>query len=231
MADKIFFSLATIPSRQASLDRTIRSVVHQGSYVFVYLNGYKEVPKILNYPNVKPILGKDIGDIGKFVGLERANGYCLTIDDDIIYPSDYAKRMVSAIEEHRRKSIIAVHGSVININRMNNYYKDRSLTHYRAALNQYRFVHVAGTGTVAYHTDTIRFPLSLFEVPNMADIWVAVESQRRNVPIRLIPRPALWLKDCPEAIHGPSIYSQSKNKQHGSFQTEVIKKYSNWKTL
>jgi hypothetical protein len=195
----------------------------------IYLNNYKHIPDFLINEKIKCFHGEDLGDIGKFYNIEKENGYYFTVDDDIVYPQDYIRKMIEAIEKFKRKSIIAVHGSVVNFQRLNNYYKDRSLTHFKNELRQFRTVHVSGTGTTAFHTDTIKIKLKDFEKSNMADIWFALEAQKQNIPINLIPRNAGWLRDIPEALQMPSIYSTSKNKAHGEYQTKILKQYTNWK--
>jgi hypothetical protein len=33
-------------------------------------------------------------------------------------------------------------------------------------------VNILGTGTIAFHTDTIKLSIDDFKLPNMADIWL-----------------------------------------------------------
>jgi hypothetical protein len=110
-----------------------------------------------------------------------------------------------------------------------NYYRARSLTHFRANLNDEKRVHVIGTGTAAFHTDTIKLSRKNFPKPNMADIWFAIEGQKQRVPFILIPRPMLWLNDAPSARLTTSIYTKSRNKEHGKYQTKVVIDYGQWK--
>lgn len=225
----IIMSLASIPQRQACLSKVIHSVINQCDKINVYLNGYTNKPDFLNNKKITCFIKNDIGDIGKFYNIEKENGYYFTIDDDIIYPPDYTQKMIQAIDRHQKKVIMGVHGSIINTRVMNNYYRDRNLTHYRNSLIQERGVHVIGTGTAAFHTSTIKIKLSDFPQPNMADIWFALLAQKQKIPMILITRPLMWLKDVPEALQMESIYSKSKGKKHGSYQTQVIREYDKWK--
>ena len=69
--------------------------------------------------NNKKILVKDnytfnfLGDAGKFAWSNQDRrgvpGYRLTLDDDIIYPPDYVKRMVSYVAEYDNKALVGVH--------------------------------------------------------------------------------------------------------------------------
>jgi hypothetical protein len=227
----VVIGVASIPQRQNCLEQVVSSVIGQCDKINIYLNSYTSRPKFLNHPKIVCYQKEDLGDIGKFYNIENENGYYFTIDDDIIYPSDYVQKMVKLIDNLQRKAIVGVHGCVINTKAMNNYYKDRNLTHYRAALQQNRKVHIIGTGTAAFHTSTIRIKLSDFPKPNMADIWFALLAQQQNVPMILIPRQQLWLKDVPQALQMTSIYSQSKGKGHGAYQTKIIRDYKNWKIV
>jgi len=229
MKNEITIALASIPQRENCLRQVITSVINQCDKLNIYLNGYKNKPEFLNHKKIICFIRDDLGDIGKFYNIENENGYYFTIDDDIIYPNDYAYKMIQAIDRHQKKVIMGVHGSIINAQRMYNYYKDRSLTHYRNQLLQERGVHIIGTGTAAFHTSTIKVKLTDFPQPNMADIWFALLAQKQRIPMILIPRPLHWLKDVPEALQMESIYSKSKGKKHGAYQTEIIRQYPNWK--
>ena len=224
--------MATYPPRQKCLKETVPSLVNQCSRLFIYLNDYSSVPDFLAHPRIEAFCGSkypSCGDIGKFYMIEHVDGYYFTVDDDIIYPSDYMKRMVNRIEFYQHRAVLGVHGCVLNMNHMHNYYRARNLTNYRNHLSMDRPVHVIGTGTAAFHTSTIKITLKQFPIPNMADIWFALQGQKQKVPFILINRGGFWLKDSPSAPSTSSIYRKSMNKEHGKLQTQTIKNYPDWK--
>jgi len=230
--DKIIYGMATYPPRKKCLKETVETILPQCHKLYIFLNQYKEVPEFLNQKKIRPILGSEagnVGDVGKFWFVHKVNGYYFTVDDDIIYPHNYTQQMVGAIERHKRRAVIGVHGCVLNLKNMWNYYRSRNLTNYRNGLTKDRRVHVIGTGTAAFHTDTITLKRDQFLVKNMADIWFALEGQKQQVPFILLQRPTYWLRDVPSALQTTSIYTKSKNKQHGKYQTKVVKEYGNWK--
>jgi len=229
MNNKIIMSLASIPSRKDCLREVIKRVINQCDKINVYLNDYIDIPDFLKNKKITVFQEKNIGDIGKFYNVEKEDGYYFTIDDDIIYPNDYTYRMIKFIQEHQNKIVTGVHGCTLNMNSMNNYYKDRSLIHFRHGLQKERRVQVIGTGTMAFHTSTINVKLNDFMYPNMADIWFSLLAQKQKIPMILISRMAGWLKDIPEALSTSSIYSNSKGKSHGAYQTKIIREYENWK--
>jgi hypothetical protein len=228
---KIYFGMATHPKREPCLPSVITSILPQCTKLFVYLNDYKDVPLCLKHPKIIPLRSQEYGecgDIGKFHMVDKLNGYYFTVDDDIVYPPDYAQNMVNLIKQHSNKIVAGVHGCVLNFKNFWNYYRSRNLTHYRAALPNPRFVHVIGTGTAAFHTQFFCLNREMFAIPNMADIWFAIEGQKQKVPFLLIKRKSGWLQDAPHASQTSSIYTQSLNKKHGTLQTNVIQEYKNW---
>lgn len=228
---KVYYGMATYPAREKCLKEVVPCIMPQCTKLFVYLNQYSEVPKFLVHPRINVVLGEkegNCGDIGKFHFVNSVEHYFLTVDDDLIYPPNYSEKMVRMIDDERQRSVIGVHGCVLNLRNMWNYYRSRNLTHYRHPLRQPRSVHVIGTGTAGFHVSTIKISKESFPKPNMADIWFALEGQKQKVPFKLIPRERQWLKDAPSAKGTGSIYSQSKNKSHGKYQTKVIQDYGNW---
>jgi len=228
---KIYYGMATYPPRKKCLLEVIPNIVPQCTKLFVYLNEYEDVPKILEHPKIKVIMGKDhghCGDIGKFHFVDKVDGYYFTVDDDIIYPPDYTQRMVGLIDQYKQKVVVGVHGCVLNLKNMWNYYRARNLTNYRSRLDAPRSVHVIGTGTAAFHTSTIKLSRETFKEKNMADIWFALEGQKQRIPFVLIPRKAFWLNDSPTALTTTSIYRKSRDKKHGEYQTQVIREYGKW---
>ena len=231
---KIYFGMATYPPRKKCLKEVIPNILPQCTKLFVYLNKYTDVPKILIHPKIKVIMAEkegECGDIGKFHFVDKVDGYYFTVDDDLVYPPNYAQRMMRAVDHYRQRAVIGVHGCVLNTRNMWNYYRSRSLTNYRAALAKEKNVHIIGTGTAAFHTSTLKISRKSFPVENMADIWFAIEGQKQRVPFILISRPMRWVNDCATAPQTTSIYRKSKNKSHGKYQTKVIKEYGNWKII
>ena len=136
---KIYYGMATYPARKKCLKEVIPNIVGQCTKLFVYLNKYTDIPKILIHPKIKVIMAKDYGecgDIGKFHFVDQVDGYYFTVDDDITYPPNYTQRMVNMIDSYKKKAVIGVHGCILNMNHMWNYYRARNLTNYRNKLNQ-----------------------------------------------------------------------------------------------
>jgi len=165
----------------------------------------------------------DRGDAGKFFNCDKIKGYRLICDDDIIYPSDYVRTMISAVERYKRKCIVGVHAIKLK-DEVKDYYNDRWTFHMRDGLSSDRAVHLFGTNTVAYHTDTIELLPEHFPEANMADIWLYVQTQKQKVGCVTVAREDNWVTDCPNYDQKDTIYHKNKKKLPGNnceLQTRV----------
>jgi len=223
---KIIYTMASC-NREDGLRKVTRSVLPQCDELWVYLNGYKTTPDFLLKNSKIKIFSSnqfgDCGDIGKFHDCEKLRDcYHFTIDDDINYPPDYSKRMISQIEKYQRKKVIGVHGAKINFP-CQNYYKDRWHCHFKNKLANDTPVHIIGTGTCAYHTSTISVKKSDFKEKNMADIWFSIIGQQQKVPFIIINREQNWLSPIiNREYENNSIFYKSKNKPAGQLQTKIL---------
>ncbi|MHA1372344.1 MAG: glycosyltransferase family 2 protein, partial [Promethearchaeota archaeon] len=171
--EKIVISMASIQNRSHIVGKVVDTLYDQCDQINIYLNDYETVPKSLKRDKIKTFINKgDIGDIGKFYP-NQTNGYIFTVDDDILYPSDYVSVMINKIEQYKRKCCIGVHG-VILAEKMVDYYKSRKCYHYKMAQEKDVGVHILGTGTLAFHSETISVCKEDFMHPNMADIWFGI---------------------------------------------------------
>lgn len=228
----ISMNVASVPSRELILRRTIESVINQCDIVNVFLNNYEHIPDYL-LNNVKINVWKsqdyrDKGDAGKFFKSGETNGYFFTIDDDLEYPSDYVTTMISKVEEYKRKFIITCHGRTLIPGKIQSYYSAASRLYQYHCLKEQKedqVVEVGGTGVMCFHSDTIKVTFGDFLEPNMADIWMFKLSQEQKVGIISIAHSASWLQYLKGVNDQDTIYSQHHNKD--SIQTGVINSFAN----
>lgn len=221
-------SVASIPSRHRALCTVVERVLPQVSRLFVYLNNYERIPDFLQHPHIVVNTSQehgDLGDTGKLFGVDQTAGYRLLLDDDLLYPEDYVRRMLEKIEDYERRVCVGVHGVILRPP-VNDYHRDRDTIHYREQLNTDRPVHLLGTGTLAYHTDTIRFTSRDCEVPNMADIWTAVKAQRSQVGMICVARNGNWLRSNPAVNHRESIFE--RHHPGNGAHLEAIRRVGQW---
>jgi hypothetical protein len=222
---KIVATMATMPGRESSLMSVVESIIHQVDELRIYANNLTKENIHLNHKKVKWFYSKDhlgdLGDVGKFYQCETIKGYHFTIDDDIIYPSDYVYAMIEAIERYNRKCVISTHGRIFPTGYIKSYYKGamRQFSCLRS-VSEDIYAHVIGTGVLAYHTDTLKIPFEIFEASNMADIWFSRYCQQHDIPRMIIKHQGGWIKDSESYDHYTSIYHY--NVCDEQLQTRIV---------
>ncbi len=224
--EKVTVGIASIKSREQCLYLTVACLLDQVDEMHIYLNDYDHVPKFLeNEPKIKFYLGKiykDRGDTAKYYALDKCEeGYYFSCDDDLVYPHDYVEKTIKFLKEHDNKVIATYHGAILKRGKLNNYYRDRKQIHYSNFQRSSIPVNIGGTGVMAFHVNEFRPDTKKFLYPNMADVWVGIQAQEKDIPILCAPRILNWIKsqDVPpsETIYG--------SKSNHDLQTEVINNF------
>lgn len=215
MGENVIGSMASFPPRRAQLEQAVESVYPQVDELHVYLNGYDSVPAFLNKPRIRiyPQPFGNLMEVGKFFGPAEVDGYVLLLDDDIVYPDNYATRMLTAVELEGRSALVGVHGITYSRSRPS-LIDDRFLCDFRQACSG-GLVDALGTGTVAYHTDTIRFDIDDFKVRGFADLWMAQKCWARGIEMRSVARPKSWLRAL-ETERSSRLYQANKQNRQES---------------
>lgn len=226
--DAITAALASIPSRVEGLRSVVESILPQVDALYVYLNGYTAVPTFLDHPRVTVARSQEFGDRrdnGKFF-FDRPDGYQFTLDDDICYPSNYVAYLVSKLQQYDHHCVVGVHG--VSLEPQLTSYLDRSTRRvdgFAQALSEDKHCHVLGTGTLAYHTQTMRVCDEDFETTGMADIWFAIHAKGAGVPLVSVARSAKFLRP---------IGGQTTNTLYDEFlgrdrtQTQLVRMHALW---
>ncbi len=225
MNDLIIANMATCPERKHIVWNTIVSILKQVDILNISFNRFDFIPGLYDdYRKINRFLDMDnMAERGKFLMVDKVKGYYLTIDDDIIYPDDYCVKMIDAVERYNRKSIITVHGNKIK-QPFTDFYKDRDCFRHKESLASDTVVDFPGTGTVAFHTDTLKFSVEDFEHPYMSDIWLGLIARQRKIPVIAIARQQNWLKP----VYVPGIFEKvSRDIELKNKQTALIKEFIN----
>lgn len=197
--DLIIANLATIPQRLDLVESVINQILPQVDILNIVLNKYKTIPHELVHrlkdEKINITLDSDDrwGERGKFLYLGKFQGYYLTIDDDIVYPSDYVEKMIGFIEHHNRRAICCVHANIIQ-KPFVNFFKSRECFLFRDALPAEKVIDIPGTGTTAFHTSCIRLQVKDFRAASMSDIWLGYYAKKQHVPCIAVSRGSGWLK-------------------------------------
>jgi hypothetical protein len=188
-SDMITVQIASIPDREESLRLTVNSLRSQVNNILVGLNGYDHIPDFLNNGEYV-CLDNSRGDAAKFYDVEYLNGYVFTCDDDLVYPAGYVNYMKRKVDEY--KCIVTLHGKHFLPN-FSEFWHCAVYPCLKELVTDVQ-VHVGGTGVMAFHTDYVKVKYSDFELPNMADIWMAKVAHEQGVRIMCIAHPEHYLK-------------------------------------
>jgi tetratricopeptide (TPR) repeat protein len=233
-SNMIVCGVATLPERQNALKDTVESILPQVDKLIIYQNGYKEKFDFLNDDKIEIISSLDtqidMGDAGKFYRIENhENCYYFSIDDDLIYPSDYVSTLLKTLKKYDYRVIATCHGRVLKPN-PKSYYKDAKLM-YRCLGNveSEEFVHFGGTGVMAFHTSTVKINFKYFKTSNMADIWMGLYARENNIPILVVPHKSGWILHSDKFDFNKTIYEEHRNRDY--IQSELIKNFDATKII
>lgn len=219
--------MASYPARRERLKVVVDAVLPQVDHLYIYLNEYAEaeVPQFLRHSRITfRVGGENLRDNGKFQFMRDVRpGYVCTIDDDLEYPDDYVQTLIRKIEFYERRAVVGLHGTIYG-KPLRSFFKGRVLLHFEEGVERDTVVNQLGTGTVAFHTSTIKPDSSWFKDSGMADVWFAVEAKKRGVPLISIERPEEWL--IPQGVEETTLFREFRNNDR--VQTRAIKAVEPW---
>lgn len=201
MSDHIIAGMATIRGRERTLAMAVRSLTSQVHRLYVYLNDHPSPPAfLLRDPKVVTVVGResggDLGANGKFAFTRSSDhGIYLSVDDDIVYPSDYAARMSARVRRAPGPLVVCVHGMRYPTSTPAHYHIGSIIHGFDHALSSETPIHMPGTGTCAF--DLAFFQPTPSDMPSKpsGELEFAILLQRRRIPCVAIPRRHNWLRD------------------------------------
>ena len=227
---KVFAGIASFPAREAALGVTVASILPQVDELHVYLNDYPRVPAFLQHNKITVYRSQDtagnLKDTGKFWAAAHVDGYFITLDDDLVYPTDYATVLLRGIEQYERKVVCTFHGRSFLTLPTTSYYRGALKRLYRClgAQPHNRGVQFGGTGVMGMHTSTLRPRMEDFRAHGMADVWVGILAARNKVPIVSLAHRSGWITEVRGCDARQSIYIQ--NKHHDAVQTAAVNEHA-----
>lgn len=211
-------NLATFPSRERQLKATIETIRDQFDVIRIYYNQYSEIPNWFDYlDNVESYHGEDKKDNSKFYYLDHLKEpeYYFTLDDDILYPSDYKEVTLKNIEDN--DCIVSYHGRVLN-NNVRGYYTTNQHACFMCT-QEVRFDEVPaligdviGTGVTAFDTRYFH-PKNIFnsEYQKMSDIVFSLEAKKQDKITGIFPHRANWIRA--QGVNGSIFQTESRGLQ------------------
>lgn len=199
----VIATIATLARREDSFRQMLPTILGQVHHTFIALGGYPEVPGFLrDLERVTVFLcesGPDLGASSRFLCLERLSqlAVVLVVDDDILYPPDYAARMVHGLGRFSGQALLGVHGRVF-LPPHASYSEHAFSHHFQAALEGASYVHEVGVGTCAFLSDRLAVDPRGWDRYDMDDIVMAIEAEKRGLPRIAIDRGKNWLRPLAE---------------------------------
>jgi glycosyltransferase involved in cell wall biosynthesis len=211
---KIVCGMATIPERADSLKEAVESILPQVDELIIYQNGFYNRYNFLEHNKIQ-ILSSihtniDQGDAGKFYHINTYNNSIyFSIDDDLIYPSNYVETLLSYLRKYSYRVIVTCHGRTLKKDAKlytdcENFYSCLS------TVNQDRSVHFGGTGVMAFDTSFVKITFNDFLAPNIADIWMGYYAQKNNIPIIVIQHKKEWIQHSTKISLENTLWEKNK---------------------
>jgi len=213
----IICGMATIKERIPALKNAVESLVNQVDELHIYQNGYKESLDFLDNKKIYIYSSMDTninrGDAGKFYTVGNNDDcYYFSVDDDIIYPSDYVSKTIHGLNKYDDRVIVSYHGKILD---ESSKYHDKNaiVFHYRKYLAKDEEIYFPGTGVSCFRTKYVKINFNDFVYPNMADVILGVECRVKEIKCVCLAHKADWLSDSKNYDVNRSIYfNNQKNK-------------------
>ncbi len=209
----VFVGLASIPSREHSLEQVVNSLLPQVAGLGVYLNNWQTVPSFLKHPKIQVARSQDHGDVrdnGKFFFIDKTNAtFYATVDDDIAYPKNYISTLVGYQQMLGGTYAVGVHASVYPpvIKKL---LRQRYLWHFAFEAPSLLPVDMIGTGTLLFERAYWQLEYSEIQTPGMADVWFAVAAKKRDFGLWVIPREAGWMATIEQEDSESNLFNEGR---------------------
>jgi hypothetical protein len=221
---KIIATMATYPGRSEVVEQAAASMADQVDTLNLVLNEYRSVPEwVSRYSSINPIIPEtDTKDTGKYLVPVAAKDWLFTIDDDIIYPSEYVKKSLDALQGIGiPRSIAGYHGVTYKKPRFmptNRYLRmllGRDLNylgtcfnafHFHAQLDKNHIVDELGTGTTFSRGEDVPTFSFVQSAQKFIDVRVARWCHQTKRQMVCLARGDQWLKPISVAVE-TSIYT------------------------
>ena len=213
---KKIVGIASLPHRENGLKSVIKSLSPQVDHIYVWLNGYKEIPEIEQTNVTFHLNPTNDGAIAKLQILElikEDNFYYFTCDDDIVYPSNYVAHNLAIYEPG---SIQSSHAKIFSSFPIDDYARgDISGFYFGSKITNKVPVHVVGTGVCLMDSNVARqINYKEFSTPNMLDIWVSCWAKSTSTPMYVVPHDHRWLFPDRSVNQQNSIWDQVVASDH-----------------
>lgn len=224
----VVFSLNSIYNREKNLEYIIPNLVNQVDILYINLIGYPNnyiLPKVLKNDKIRITFLESGGSETRFIKYNDCvdDTYYFPVDDDIIYPKNYASYLISKMFHYNNNAVCCIHGSDINLNLDKDFYKTGKTTiHFTKELGEDTKVVIPGVGTSCFYKGNVDINMNDFKHQNMSDPYIATFLYKQKIDVVCVKRGANWLSRFDEC--GSSIWKNNPYKEIDKLFIEVFKK-------
>jgi len=192
-------TMATMPSRGATFERTLAAILPQVDRLFVFLDGFDEIPESLrDHDEIHVSRSQDTADLhaaGRFLMLRDLDrpAIVICVDDDIFYADDHVERLVDGLIAAGGRALVGFHGTVFKPP-YRSYLADIERLQFSESLAADRIVDELGAGTAAFLSDVLDFDVRAWPRTDANDLCVAIEAKKRGLPLVCLARGADWMR-------------------------------------
>lgn len=214
--------IATYPGRIGNLPIMLESVAPQLDEIHVVLNQYgkRQQARLPKLPNVQYLVpDEDLKDTGKFLRAGSADEYVFLMDDDLVFPSDYAETLVASLARLPSTPVaVGVHG-VVYSDLFEGAAPSRFVAKFDKAQAKPILVNQLGTGCLMLRGDLMPPFEYMRSSQRFVDVRFARYCHEKGIGMVCVARPAGWVKDQePEE----SIFESYTRVHHGEQLAEIL---------
>jgi hypothetical protein len=230
----IVASMSTIPIRKETFKQTARSILDEQTCpvdcLHVYLYGYAEIPSDipqnprvryhLEYPTAGPWARYLVADT------LQDNDYLVTLDDDMLYPSNYVETGLRELEHLGLKAMACFAGIRWDpLLDHFSYSNDRWQSLPETALDVPHRAALPTGITSFFHASAVRgaiaFPVAGFHTND--DMMIGYALQKREIKIWCCPKPALWIRELETSRAPHALFRKDIKTRHLAFHQMVTR--------
>ncbi|WP_340110623.1 hypothetical protein [Pikeienuella sp. HZG-20] len=199
LSNAVVGAMATFPGRFSLIAPVIESLAPQLDHLFIYANQTTDgFPDLSHLSNVTVLDGRehrgDISANGKIYPLKFvSDSIVLTLDDDFIFPPDYAATYLRLIRKCGGMCAVTTHGGMFPPRADWYFERTHTFTSIRS-LPDMQLCSLAGSGTFGFDQKTLRFDPESFLSEVMVDLKLSVLAREQGLPIWVVPREENWLR-------------------------------------
>ena len=213
------FNMATMPERVNTAVKAIDSIYDQADVIRLYLNNFDSVPEQFKRDKVEILQGRDLKSTGKLFNALNKNEYYFCVDDDFIYPDNYAEYMISKLNEHGDKIVVTLHGEILPPKSNLSFFKRGRRFGSTATRPKDMWINLIGNGVSVWNTNNFRVDYRDWKYNYMDDIYVSMEMQKQNVPGLLVKHNGDFLTSLTKEVNGTTLWAMYA--EDDKTQTEI----------